>query len=147
MMGDESPQSEAAPIYCTYTNYDSSSEPIDVSVPATGEDADGLAAEIWEVLYEVEDPEMPISVVDLGLIYGLTLHDSSNGNTRAVIDMTLTYTGCPARDMLQEEIKNVVEGVSEIDVAEVRLVWSPEWSIEMVTDTGKRDLNDFGLSV
>lgn len=147
MMRDETTPSEEDPMYCTYTSYDSASEPIEASVPATGENADGLAAEIWDDLYEVEDPEMPISVVDLGLIYGLTLHESETGETRAEIDMTLTYTGCPARDMLQEEIKNTVERVSDVDEAEVCLVWSPEWSLEMVTEAGERDLNDFGLSV
>jgi metal-sulfur cluster biosynthetic enzyme len=61
--------------------------------------------------------------------------------------MTLTYSGCPARDMLTDEVERAVAGVSGVESVDLRLVWSPEWSIEMVTERGKADLNEFGLSV
>jgi metal-sulfur cluster biosynthetic enzyme len=126
--------------YCAYTEY-REGEDID-ALPATGEDAVGTKRDVWNALYEVQDPEMPISVVDLGLIYGVEIDGG-----HAAIDMTLTYTGCPARDMLRDEIRETVAAVNGIDEVDLRLVWNPEWSIEMVTEQGKKDLQEFGLSI
>jgi len=147
------------PRYCTYTSYDDGN-PVD-GVPWTGpgsdgaddpngadhessgiDDADGVGARIADALAEVEDPEMPISVLDLGLVYGVTVADGW-----ATIDLTLTYTGCPARDLLQEQVRRAVADVEGVEDAEVRLVWQPEWSIEMVSADGKERLREFGLSV
>jgi len=132
------------PRYCTYTSYEDG-EPVD-GVPWTGprnrDDSEGVADRIADALADVEDPEMPISVLDLGLIYGVTVEDG-----RATIDLTLTYTGCPARDLLQENVRRAVADVEAVEAAEVRLVWQPEWSVEMVTEAGKEQLREFGLSV
>jgi metal-sulfur cluster biosynthetic enzyme len=133
------------PRYCTYTSYEDG-EPVD-GVPWTGPrggatDEDGVADRIADALADVEDPEMPISVLDLGLVYGVTVEDG-----RATIDLTLTYTGCPARDLLQEDVRRAVADVEGVEEAEVRLVWQPEWTVEMVTDDGKEQLREFGLSV
>lgn len=133
---DSSPNAE----YCAYTEY---REGGDVDrLPAIGEDAEGTERDVWNALYEVQDPEMPISVVDLGLIYSIEVDDG-----HAAIDMTLTYTGCPARDMLREEIREATATVAGIDEVDLQLVWNPEWSVEMVTEQGKQDLREFGLSV
>jgi metal-sulfur cluster biosynthetic enzyme len=125
---------------CTYTE-DRDGVTVD-DCPATGEDATGLAADVWEALYDVDDPEMPISVVDLGLIYGVRVDGG-----RVEVNMTLTYTGCPAREMLKEEIRDRVAAVDGVESVDLRLVWSPEWSVEMVTERGKEQLREFGLSV
>jgi len=125
---------------CSYTEYDTKDR-VEGDVPATGEDADGLEREVWTALYDVEDPEMPISVVDLGLIYGLELDDGS-----VTIDMTLTYSGCPARELILDDVEQAAESVDGVDDAEVRLVWSPDWSIDLVTEQGKEALREFGLS-
>ncbi|MFC4541279.1 1,2-phenylacetyl-CoA epoxidase subunit PaaD [Halosolutus amylolyticus] len=132
------PEVEATP--CAYTDY-REGETID-DLPATGEDATGVEADVWDALYGIEDPEMPISIVDLGLIYGVTVADGV-----ATVDMTLTYSGCPARDMLTDEVETrvgAVDGVADVDL---RLVWSPGWTVEMVTERGKDDLREFGLSI
>lgn len=84
---------------------------------------------------------MPVSIVDLGLVYGLTIEDGM-----ADIEMTLTYSGCPAREIILEEVEAVAESVNDIETAEVHLVWSPDWSMDMVTDQGKESLREFGLS-
>ena len=135
---DPAPDPDAE--YCAYTDYTEGEEI--KGLPATGEGTEGTERDVWDALYGVEDPEMPISIVDLGLIYGVTVEDD-----RAAIDMTLTYTGCPARDMLRDEIHEAVASVSGIESVDLRLVWSPEWSIEMVTEQGKEDLREFGLSI
>lgn len=126
--------------YCAYTDYTDGEEI--KGLPATGEGTEGTERDVWDALYDVQDPEMPISIVDLGLIYGVAVDEG-----RAAIDMTLTYTGCPARDMLRDEIREAVASVSGIESVDLRLVWSPEWSIEMVTDQGEEDLREFGLSI
>jgi len=139
-MASEIPDPTEEPTPCAYTEYHEGEAVEDL--PATGEDAEGLEADVWAVLSDVEDPEMPISIVDLGLIYGVDVTDEV-----ATIDMTLTYSGCPARDMLLEEVEKRVEAIDGIDGTQLRLVWSPEWSLEMVTEQGRNDLNEFGLSV
>jgi metal-sulfur cluster biosynthetic enzyme len=129
------------PRYCGYTEYVSGERVPDL--PATGDGAEGLERDVWDALYAVEDPEMPISIVDLGLIYGLDV--SPDGEV--VVEMTLTYTGCPAREMLQDDIRTAVSAVDGVSDVDLRLVWSPSWTVEMVTDQGKNDLRDFGLSI
>ena len=137
-MNSNVPKETATP--CAYTEYREGESR--EALPATGEDATGVEADAWEALYGIEDPEMPISIVDLGLIYGVTVEEGV-----ARVDMTLTYSGCPARDMLTGEVEDAMEGVDGVEDAELRLVWSPEWTIEMVTEQGKADLKEFGLSV
>lgn len=125
---------------CAYTDYREGEGVPDL--PATGEGATDLEAAVWDALHGIEDPEMPISIVDLGLIYGVGVEDAT-----ATVDMTLTYSGCPARDMLTDEVEERVSAVDGIETVDLRLVWSPEWTVEMVTERGKDDLREFGLSV
>ncbi len=139
------PSLDEEPTYCSYTSYEVG-EGAD-ELPATGANAEGLAAEVWDALYDVEDPEMPISVVDLGLIYGVEIEERERAGAHVRVNMTLTYTGCPARDMLTDEIREAAANPEGVDSAEVRLVWSPEWNLEMVTEAGRDDLREFGLSV
>ena len=125
---------------CPYTEYregDAHEE-----FPCTGAGAEGIEAEVWEQLYEVEDPEMPVSIVDLGLIYGVDLVDDE-----VWIDLTLTYSGCPARDFIVQDIEHRVGQVDGIESVDVNIVWYPPWSVANVTDAGKEALESFGLSV
>ncbi|WP_435153697.1 1,2-phenylacetyl-CoA epoxidase subunit PaaD [Haladaptatus sp. DFWS20] len=132
---------ESEPTACAYTDYSERGHSPD-ELPATGEGATGLEERVWDALYDIEDPEMPISIVDLGLIYGVQMEGDS-----VTVIMTLTYTGCPARKMLTEEIEEAVADVEGVESADLELVWSPPWSIEMVTEQGKDDLREFGLSI
>lgn len=137
------PDEDADP--CAHTSYehaDDEKQAADGEVPATGAGAEGVERRVWEALYGVEDPEMPISIVDLGLIYGVSVAEDV-----ASIDMTLTYTGCPARDMLLGEVKQAVTAVDGVERAEITMVWSPGWTVDMVTEQGKDALREFGLSI
>ncbi|ADD04608.1 DUF59 family protein [Natrialba magadii ATCC 43099] len=136
----ESTETDATP--CAYTEYRSADGDVAAELPATGADATGLESDIWEALYEIEDPEMPISIVDLGLIYGVNVAEGV-----ATVDMTLTYSGCPAREMLTEEVEETAAAVEGVDDAELRLVWNPPWTVDLVTEQGKEDLREFGLSI
>ncbi|SFR66394.1 1,2-phenylacetyl-CoA epoxidase subunit PaaD [Halogeometricum limi] len=128
--------------YCAYTDY-AEGDYVE-GFPATGVGAEGVERDVWDALYSVDDPEMPISIVDLGLIYAVGV-DAETGEAR--IDMTLTYTGCPARDMLRDDIRKAVLAVEGVESVLLNLVWSPAWSVEMVTETGREDLREFGLSI
>ena len=143
----ERPTRGDAETACHYTSYDTDpdveyAEGTDGEVPATGAGATGVERRVWQALYRVEDPEMPVSIVDLGLIYGVEVDDDS-----AEIEMTLTYTGCPARDMLISEVLRSVGDVDGVESVDVNVVWSPGWTVEMVTEHGKQSLREFGLSV
>ena len=141
MSTDPLDHEEGEPTYCAHTDYTQDGPEIE-DLPATGEGTEGVERRVWDALYDIEDPEMPISIVDLGLLYGVTVE-----NGHATVDMTLTYTGCPARKMLTEDVESTVEGVEGVETVDLRLVWSPPWSLEMVTDQGRTDLRAFGLSV
>ncbi|ELY96089.1 hypothetical protein C483_00470 [Natrialba hulunbeirensis JCM 10989] len=137
-MSSDISETDATP--CAYTDYRKGEQAN--SLTETGDDATGLEAAVWNTLYEIEDPEMPISIVDLGLLYGVSVQDGV-----AHVEMTLTYSGCPARDMLTEQVEEAVAAVEGVKDIELQLVWSPEWTTERVTEQGKEDLREFGLSV
>lgn len=125
---------------CAYTDYEDGEVP--PGYPRTGEDATGAEAEVWAALREVEDPEMPVSVVDLGLIYDVRVEDG-----HASVEMTLTYTGCPAKDMLTNDVRCAALTASGVQDADIEVSYSPPWSVDMVTARGKHQLREFGLSV
>jgi metal-sulfur cluster biosynthetic enzyme len=134
---------------CAHTDYDTDAdyaerESVEGEVPQTGAGAEGLERRVWEILYGIEDPEMPISVVDLGLIYGV---DADESDGAVEVEMTLTYTGCPARDMLINEVTQAVAAADGVADVGVTLVWSPGWTVDMVTERGRESLQEFGLSV
>lgn len=125
---------------CAYTDYAAGEAPDEY--PKTGEGATGVEKEVWDALYEVQDPEMPVSVVDLGLVYDVRIDGST-----ATVEMTLTYTGCPARDMILNDVRCAAMTASGVDEADVTLKYSPPWNVNMVTERGREHLREFGLSV
>ncbi|WP_436924039.1 1,2-phenylacetyl-CoA epoxidase subunit PaaD [Halosimplex amylolyticum] len=140
--GDVPDEDASDPTPCAYTDYHDIKSGGGRDLPATGDGAEGVESRVWDALRGVEDPEMPISVVDLGLIYGVTVADEV-----ATVEMTLTYTGCPARSMLTDEIERAAGSPDEVSTADVRLVWSPEWTLDMVTEPGRERLREFGVSI
>lgn len=104
--------------------------------------AEGTEEAVWAALRTVEDPELPISVVDLGLVYDVSVDGRS-----VEIDLTLTYSGCPAKEMIIRDVERAVTGVDAIDDASVSVVHSPPWSYERITDRGREDLREHGMAV
>lgn len=98
-----------------------------------------LKAKIKENLKTVYDPELNINVVDLGLIYEIVIPEPRT----ARIHMTLTTPGCPLHDSIASGIKYCVQGMEEIDIADVQLTWEPAWTPDMMTEEGKRMLQGF----
>ena len=91
---------------------------------------------IVEVLKTVYDPEIPVNVYDLGLIYRIDLQDDG----ALTLDMTLTAPNCPAADFIMEDIRQKVESVEGVTSAQVNLVFEPEWDKDMMTEEAKLEL-------
>ena len=97
--------------------------------------------EVEDALKDVVDPELMINVVDLGLIYGLTLSDDDD----LTIDMTLTSPTCPLTDRLEMDIETVMEGL--VKSVTINWVWLPQWSVDNITEDGREQLRAVGYNV
>ena len=91
---------------------------------------------IVAVLKTVFDPEIPVNVYDLGLIYKIDATDSGEVN----IDMTLTAPNCPAADFIMEDVRQRVESVEGVTAANINLVFEPEWDRDMMSEEAKLEL-------
>ncbi len=99
-------------------------------------------ADIYDVLETIPDPEMPISITDLGLI-----EDIKIVNAHAHIKLLPTFIGCFALPAIAEEIKMKVGEMSGIDVVDVELVNTPAWNVDRITNAGRASLAKHGISV
>lgn len=99
-------------------------------------------ADVWEALSGVTDPEMPVSLVDLGMIYRVEVEGST-----AFVDLTFTSMGCPAMDMILEDVREAVAAVPGVERVEVEVVWSPPWTKARLTDRGRTMLKATGLAL
>jgi len=98
---------------------------------------DDVEAMVWEQMRTVFDPEIPINLVDLGLVYQCDF-DHSDPQARIVdIDMTLTAPGCGMGDILVDDVRNKVKMVPTIAQVRVELVFDPPWTMEMMSDAAK----------
>ncbi|MDE6466017.1 MAG: iron-sulfur cluster assembly protein [Duncaniella sp.] len=88
------------------------------------------------MLKTVYDPEIPVDIYNLGLIYAIDLDDDGNLH----IDMTLTAPNCPAADFLVEDARIKLESIEGIKNVDIRIVFEPEWTKEMMTEEAKLDL-------
>jgi metal-sulfur cluster biosynthetic enzyme len=95
-------------------------------------------AEIYEVLSECFDPEIPVNIVDLGLIYGVSL--DGDGDT-VTIHMTLTARGCSMGDLIATEIEEKLLGLPDCNHAKVELVWEPAWTPHRMSPAARKQLN------
>lgn len=91
---------------------------------------------IVEVLKTVYDPEIPVDVYNLGLIYRIDLHDDGTLD----VDMTLTAPNCPAADFIVEDVRIKLDGVEGVSEARINLVFEPEWDKDMMSEEAKLEL-------
>lgn len=98
--------------------------------------------DVWKALSEVTDPEIPVSLVDLGMIYRVEVDGST-----AFVDLTFTSMGCPAMDMILEDVREAVGSVPGVERVEVEVVWSPPWTKARLTDRGRTLLKATGLAL
>ena len=95
---------------------------------------------VWDALARVSDPEYPLSIVDLGMVYEVHVV----GDT-VEIAMTFTSIGCPAIDMIVADVREAAHAVPGIAAVRVEIVWSPPWTKQRITDRGRRILAVHGV--
>lgn len=89
-----------------------------------------------EMLRTVFDPEIPVNIYDLGLVYRIEVSDTLD----LTVDMTLTAPSCPAADFIVEDVQQKLDAIEGVRTATVSLVFEPEWTREMMSDEAKLDL-------
>ena len=107
--------------------------------PLDSLNAKATEALIVEVLKTIYDPELPVSIYDLGLIYSVNV----DADGVAVIEMTLTTPACPVAETLPPEVKQKVESLDGVTEARVDLVWDPPWTPDRMSDAAKLDAGLF----
>ncbi len=96
---------------------------------------------VWAALREVMDPEFPISLVDLGLIYDVRRRDRT-----IEIDLTFTATACPCMDFIHEDIRERLLREADIDEVKINQVWDPPWTADRISEAGKKVLKGCGVA-
>ena len=97
--------------------------------------------DLLEAMRDVVDPELGVNVVDLGLVYGVTLESDRT----ATIDMTLTSAACPLTDMIEDQTRAALEGL--VQDFRINWVWLPPWGPEKITEDGREQLRALGFNV
>lgn len=100
---------------------------------------EALKENIIDVLKTIYDPEIPINIYELGLIYNIEVSNSGNVH----IDMTLTAPGCPVAQTFPGDVESRVMGVPGVNKANVELVWEPQWTKDMMTEAAQLQLGMF----
>ncbi|MBQ2367940.1 MAG: DUF59 domain-containing protein [Bacteroidaceae bacterium] len=95
-----------------------------------------LEEKIVSMMKTVYDPEIPVNIYDLGLIYRIEVKEDN----AVEVDMTLTAPNCPAADFLMEDVKQKVESIPEVTKLDLNLVFEPEWSQDLMTEEAKLEL-------
>lgn len=125
--------------------------PVHVSVHKSGgrdlwsaplaEAPDDPVAATWDALNEVLDPEIPISLPELGLIYGVDVEDGA-----VTVRLTFTATACPCMEFIKEDITDRLDSESWIESVELVEVWDPPWTSDRITPEGRAKLRQLGVS-
>jgi len=103
--------------------------------------SDALVLEsVWRALREVEDPEIPVSLVDMGLIVDVRYVDRT-----ARLTITYTAMGCPAMDMIQDDIRQRLLQLPEIDAVDIEVTWDPVWTRQRLSDDARRAMRKLGI--
>jgi len=110
--------------------------PQEAERPASTETNEELLPRVLDALKTVRDPEIPVNLVDLGLIYELIV----NRDGTVYVEMTLTTPACPVAGALPGQVKDAVAGVDGVTDARVKLVWTPTWTMDRMSEEAKLEL-------
>lgn len=132
------PGGRTVPVWFSANPFDRSSavDSLDPTTPSPGVDNDGLREKIIAALRQVYDPEIPVNIYDLGLIYRIDI----DAEGAADLDMTLTAPGCPVAQTFPSMVQQAVLAVEGVTDASVDLVWDPPWTQDRMTDEVKLEL-------
>ncbi len=98
-------------------------------------------ADVEEAMRDVVDPELGINVVDLGLVYGITVDPQGH----AIIDLTLTSAACPLTDVIEDQTDQALDGL--VTSYRINWVWMPPWGPDKITDDGREQLRALGFNL
>ncbi len=107
------------------------------SAPTDGEVSE---EDVWNQLRQCYDPEIPVNIVDLGLVYDCRLSKKEDGGTRVEVKMTLTAPGCGMGPAIAHDAQSKILSIDGIDEADVQLVWDPPWNQNMISEAGRMKL-------
>lgn len=95
---------------------------------------------VWESLKTCFDPEIPVNIVDLGLVYDLAIEQTPTGGHNVEVKMTLTAPGCGMGPVIAEDARGKIARLPTVESARVHIVWDPQWTPQMISDTGRKVL-------
>lgn len=95
---------------------------------------------VWDALKGCFDPEIPVNIVDLGLVYDLHIDNSATGGRSVDVKMTLTAPGCGMGPVIAEDARQRVAALPEVTEARVHIVWDPQWTPQMISEAGRKQL-------
>jgi probable FeS assembly SUF system protein SufT len=95
---------------------------------------------VWEVLKTCFDPEIPVNIVDLGLVYDLAVEKTPVGAHKVEVKMTLTAPGCGMGPVIAEDARQKIAALPTVESARVHIVWDPQWVPQMISDNGRKIL-------
>src|SRR4030081_2086474 len=101
-----------------------------------------VLSRLWAALKEVEDPEIPVSLVDMGLIVSIDYSDKT-----ARLKITYTAMGCPAMDMIQDDIRTRLLREPDVDRVDIEVVWDPVWTHRRLSQNARETMRGLGLAV
>jgi probable FeS assembly SUF system protein SufT len=95
---------------------------------------------VWAALKTCFDPEIPVNIVDLGLVYDLAIEKTPAGTNTVEVKMTLTAPGCGMGPVIAEDARQKIASLATVESAKVHIVWDPQWTPQMISPTGRKIL-------
>ena len=115
--------------------------PAAVVSPSTGAEQTAFSEEaVWNALKTCFDPEIPVNIVDLGLVYDMAVEKTPEGKHTVEVKMTLTAPGCGMGPVIAEDARQKVAALPTVESAKVHIVWDPQWTPQMISETGRKVL-------
>ena len=115
---------------------------IEVKEQEKAEPSGDIEKQIWDQLKTCYDPEIPVNIVELGLIYDLSIEQGENGNNVS-IKMTLTAPGCGMGPVIADEVDRKINALQDVESVNVELVWEPQWNQGMMSEAAQLELGMF----
>jgi metal-sulfur cluster biosynthetic enzyme len=107
-------------------------------------DSGSVEARLWEALRGVEDPEIPVSVVGMGLIVSLAYREDARA---ADLQITFTAMGCPAMEFIEDDIREALLADPDVDAVDIEVVWDPMWTKDRIRDDARCRMRELGIAV
>ena len=120
----------------------------DIDADAIGKESRGVRSTdgpvdesmVWDELKNVYDPEIPVNIVDLGLVYDMRIEPVESGGKRVFVAMTLTAQGCGMGPSIAMDARRRIESLPGVEEADVQVVWDPPWNPQMISPEGREKL-------